>query len=96
VVVDSRDRYISFINPIYISKAFLQDKFNMEMAERLLTKIRDSFPDLKNSVDRFKFQALFGLNFSFIEGGYCPESYSRKPLVKKVANWAKFLISRKG
>jgi len=66
VVVDKKNRFISFINPLYVAKAFLQDEFDKKRAKEILDKILKEFPDLKNSADKYKFQALS--NYQFMEG----------------------------
>ena len=43
---------ISFTNPIYFGKAFMQDEYNAKVYEEALASISSSFNSLKDSVDK--------------------------------------------
>ncbi|SFV67346.1 hypothetical protein MNB_SV-12-514 [hydrothermal vent metagenome] len=66
VLIDEKKKQISVTNPLYVSKAFLQEDFNEELAKKLLSSITKEFPNLKDSLDKFKFQSL--PKFQFMEG----------------------------
>jgi hypothetical protein len=58
VLVDSINKQISITNPMYISRAFMQDDFDKAVAESVLVTIRKTFTDLKDSEDIVKFNLL--------------------------------------
>jgi hypothetical protein len=66
VLVDTEDKSISFINPLYAAKGFLQQDFNETSAKEILAKLLSQFPDLQNSRDTLKFQLLS--NYQFMTG----------------------------
>lgn len=65
VLVDKNGKQISIMNPLYVSKAFLQDDYDAAAAEATLAKLRGAFTGLKNSDDHFKFEQL--PTFQFME-----------------------------
>ncbi len=58
LLIDKKDKIIAITNPLYITKAFLQDDFDKKSAEKLLSSITKEFTGLKNSLNKFKFQGL--------------------------------------
>jgi hypothetical protein len=58
VLVNQKDKEIAFNNPLYQSKAFMQDDFDMKVVEGVLNTIRKAFPDLTNCSDKLKFNLL--------------------------------------
>ena len=66
LLVDKKDNHISITNPIYISKAFMQDQYDEKVAKATLKKITDNFQNLLNSKDKLKFQLL--PNYQFMHG----------------------------
>ncbi len=66
LLIDKKDKIIAITNPIYITKAFLQDDFNKKSADKILTSITKEFQGLKNSLDKFKFQGL--PKYQFMDG----------------------------
>ncbi len=63
VLVNKIDEEISIANPLYFSKAFLQDDFDAKRAEAVLAKINGAFKDLKDSKDGMDFDDLAGYHF---------------------------------
>ncbi len=63
VLVNKIDEEISIANPLYFSKAFLQDDFDASTAEAVLAKINGAFKDLKDSKDGMQFDDLSGYHF---------------------------------
>jgi len=63
VFVDDKEKMISFTNPIYFGKAYMQDEFKYEVFAKELEKISTAFPALKSSVDKMKFEELSGFHF---------------------------------
>lgn len=61
--IDEQEKMISFTNPIYFGKAFMQDEYNHEVFNAQLEKINSVFKNLKPSVDKLKFDDLSGYNF---------------------------------
>ena len=60
VLVDGINKQISIINPLYISRAFMQDDFEKAIPEASLKMLRKTFSDsnLTNSEDIVKFNLL--------------------------------------
>ena len=63
LLIDKKDKIIAITNPLYITKAFLQNNFDRKNADRLLTSITKEFSGLKNSLDKVKFQVLSKYQF---------------------------------
>jgi len=63
VFVDDKEKIISFTNPIYFGKAFMQDDFDYDVFAAQLASINKAFPGLKGSTDRLKFEDLAGFHF---------------------------------
>jgi len=66
LLIDKKDKVIAITNPVYITKAFLQDDFDQKSADKILSSITKEFKGLKNSLDKFKFQGL--PKYQFMEG----------------------------
>jgi hypothetical protein len=66
LLIDKKDKIIAITNPLYITKAFLQDDFDKKGAEKILSSITEEFKNLKNSLDKFKFQGL--PKYQFMDG----------------------------
>jgi uncharacterized protein (DUF302 family) len=58
VLVDTKEKKISITNPLYMTKGFLQSDFDEKAAKKILVKLIEHFPGLKNSKDVLKFQLL--------------------------------------
>jgi len=58
VLVDTKKKTISITNPLYMAKGFLQSDFDEKSAKKILVKLIEHFPSLKNSKDVLKFQLL--------------------------------------
>lgn len=61
--VDDKMKMISFTNPIYFGKAFMQDEYNHEVFDGVLKSINSEFPGLKGSKDELAFDKLSGYHF---------------------------------
>ncbi len=61
--IDDQAKSISFTNPIYFGKAYMQDKYNHEVFKSILQKIHKAFPGLKDSTDKMNFDELAGYHF---------------------------------
>ena len=58
LLYDRKNKQISITNPVYLTKAMLQDDYNQDEAKKLLSAIVKAFPDAKGSMDKLKFQLL--------------------------------------
>jgi hypothetical protein len=58
LLVNKKDHHISITNPLYLTKAFMQDDFDEKIPKETLAKITSNFKDLLNSKDQLKFQLL--------------------------------------
>ncbi len=58
VLVNEIDKEIAFNNPLYVSKAFMQDDFDANVTAKVLSDIRNAFPQLTNCKDQLKFNLL--------------------------------------
>jgi len=61
--IDDKEKTISFNNPVYFGKAYMQDDYNHEVFNAQLENINKAFPGLKNSVDKWEFDDLAGYHF---------------------------------
>jgi len=58
VLVDTKEKSISITNPLYMAKGFLQSDFDEKAANKILVRLINEFPGLKNSKDALKYQLL--------------------------------------
>lgn len=58
VLVDTKEKTISITNPLYMAKGFLQSDFDEKSANKILVRLINEFPGLKNSKDVLKYQLL--------------------------------------
>ncbi len=63
VLINKIDNEISISNPLYFSKAFLQDDFDEKTSKAVLAKINGAFKNLKDSKDGMQFNELSGYHF---------------------------------
>lgn len=61
--IDAQEKMISFTNPVYFGKAFMQDDYKHTVFNTQLEKINKAFPGLKASADAWDFDALAGYHF---------------------------------
>ncbi|EDZ63779.1 hypothetical protein SMGD1_1208 [Sulfurimonas gotlandica GD1] len=61
--IDDKEKTISFNNPVYFGKAYMQGEYNHAVFNAQLEKINAAFPDLKPSVDVWDFDALATYHF---------------------------------
>jgi len=97
LLVNKIDHHISITNPIYLSKAFMQDDYDEKVAKETLKKITSNFTDLVNSKDMLKFQLL--PNYQFMNG--MPKYQNMTTistgdnLLEKIKNNKKVIFSQK-
>ncbi len=65
ITVDAKNKIVVISNPIYLMRAFMQKKYDKELAEATLKSLRDAFPAVKNSTEMVKFRVLE--RFQFME-----------------------------
>ena len=61
--VDEQEKTISFINPVYFGKAFMQKEYHHDVFNKQLEKINKAFSGLKPSVDAWDFDSLENYHF---------------------------------
>lgn len=61
--VDEKEKMISFTNPVYFGKAYMQDEYNHNVFNSQLEAINNAFSGLKNSIDIVNFDDLAGYQF---------------------------------
>ena len=97
LLYDRKNKQISITNPIYLTKAMLQNDYNEGEAKKLLASIVKAFPDVKGSMDKLKFQLL--PKYQFMNGmPYYKDMVVVKhgdDLVSKLANNKRVLYSIK-
>ena len=61
--IDEKEKMISFTNPVYFGKAYMQESYNHSVFNAQLEKINSVFSGLKGSKDEMDFDALAGYHF---------------------------------
>jgi len=61
--VDEKEKMISFTNPVYFGRAYMQDEYKTDIFEAQLDAIRKEFPDLKGSKDKMDEDELAEYHF---------------------------------
>jgi len=61
--VDDKEKMISFTNPVYFGRAFMQDEYNHSVFNTALESINGAFPGLKASADILDYDALADYHF---------------------------------
>jgi len=61
--IDEKEKMISFANPVYFGKAFMQDEYSHALFNGVLESIEDEFSGLKPSVDKLAFDTLSAYHF---------------------------------
>jgi len=63
ILVDDERKQVHIANPIYFSKAYLQDEYNHATASATYTSLETAFGPLKNSEDQWEFAKLADYHF---------------------------------
>lgn len=63
MLVDDERKQVHIANPIYFSKAYLQDEYNHATASATYTALESAFGPLKNSEDTWEFEKLPNYHF---------------------------------
>ena len=93
VFVDEKEKMISFTNPIYFGKAFMQEQYNHQVFSSVLEKINRAFPSLKPSTDEYPFddlgdyQFMTGMPYYQDQNILSKKSASTQALVQKVKKY---------
>lgn len=61
--IDDKEKMISFTNPVYFAKAYMQSEYDHSIFNAQLDAINREFSDLKGSVDKMKFDDLQDYHF---------------------------------
>lgn len=61
--VDAKEKMISFTNPIYFGKAYMQDEYNAKVFEAQLATINKAFTGLTGSADKLDADDIAGYHF---------------------------------
>jgi hypothetical protein len=61
--IDEKEKMISFTNPVYFGKAFMQDDYDHAVFNAQLEKINSAFAGLKPSADKWSFDGLASYHF---------------------------------
>ncbi len=77
--VDDKEKMISFTNPVYFGKAFMQDEYNHAVFNTALESINTEFSDLKGSKDELEFDKLAGYHFMMSMPYYADADALGKP-----------------
>lgn len=96
-LVDTKEKTMSISNPLYMIKGFMQDAYDEKVANKLLARIVDQFPNLNNSRDSLKFQLL--PKYQFMKGmphyENMVEVAAGDNLLEKIRNNEKVLFTQK-
>lgn len=91
--VDSQEKTISFTNPVYFGKAFMQKDYNHASFAAVKSKIEKAFAGLKNSDDKMEFDDLAGFHFTigmpYYEDIEVLGEGSNSELIEKLKNYKK-------
>jgi hypothetical protein len=63
--IDEQEKSISFTNPVYFGKAFMQDDYNHAVFNAQSEAINKAFPGLEGSKDKMPFDDLEDFHFMF-------------------------------
>jgi hypothetical protein len=64
VLIDDVNKQISINNPLYFTKAYLQDNFDKTTATKVLDKLNQTFEGLKSAKDSLEFDDLSSYHFT--------------------------------
>jgi len=96
VFIDDKEKMISFTNPVYFGKAFMQDEYNHAVFSAVLKKINATFPGLKASPDELDFDVLAGYHFMMGMPYYQDQDTLGKPNPTTGDSVAKAMKYKKG
>ena len=94
--VDEKQKMISFTNPVYFGKAFMQDEYNHAVFNGVLEKINNSFPNLKGSKDELEYDSLAEYHFMMSMPYYADSDDLGKPNATNAEAVAKAHKYKKG
>jgi len=94
--IDDTEKNISFTNPVYFGKAYMQDEYNHAVFAGVLEKINAAFPDLKGSKDALSYEALAEYHFMMGMPYYADQDKLGKPVATNAEAIAKAKKYKKG
>jgi hypothetical protein len=91
--IDKKEKMISFTNPTYFGRAFMQDEYKAEVFQAQESAIKGSFENLRASVDKLEADALsdyhFALGMPYYEDSDELGVASNSELLKKAREYKK-------
>jgi len=94
--IDDKAKMISFTNPVYFGKAFMQDDYNHAVFNGVLQSINSEFSGLKGSKDELAFDDLAGYHFMMGMPYYSDSDELGKPSTSNADAVAKAHAYKKG
>jgi len=94
--IDDKEKMISFTNPVYFGKAFMQDDYNHAVFNGVLESINSEFSGLKASKDQLAFDDLSGYHFMMGMPYYADADELGKPSASNADAVAKAHAYKKG
>lgn len=94
--IDDKNRMISFTNPVYFGKAFMQEDYNNAVFNGVLEKINSVFSGLKASKDELEYDKLAGYQFMMSMPYYQDQDMLGKPSATTAIAVAKAKSYKKG
>ncbi|MBN2815251.1 MAG: hypothetical protein JXQ67_01105 [Campylobacterales bacterium] len=91
--IDSKEKKISFTNPVYFGKAFMQDEYDARVFEQIAEDIKRIFTGLENSKDKLDENDLehyhFMMGMPYYEDSDILAESSNTELLKKARTFKK-------
>lgn len=94
--IDEKEKMISFTNPVYFGKAYMQDEYNHVVFNGVLESINSEFPGLTASKDEMAFDDLAGFHFMMGMPYYDEQDELGKPSATTADAVAKAKAYKKG
>ena len=94
--IDEKEKMISFTNPVYFGKAYMQDEYNHAVFSEVLKNINNEFSGLTASKDEMTFDDLAGYHFMMGMPYYAEQDELGKPNATTADAVAKAKAYKKG
>jgi len=93
ILVDDKRKQVSFTNPVYFGKAFMQGDFDYTVFKTAQNDLRKAFPSMKPSKDHFAYDELdsyhFMMGMPYYEDMVVVGKGTTESLVKKAETYKK-------
>jgi len=63
ILVDAKRKQVSFTNPVYFGKTFMQEDFNYKVFKKVQNDLKKAFPSMEPSKDHFAYDELENYHF---------------------------------